>query len=196
LLIVNNQNNKILNQLHRFVVHYLRGIKYISIRVVGHIPSQHLRKIIYCKLYHVQIGRGVIIYGGAEIRNPKMLSIGDCSCIGDNVILDARKGITIGKNVNLSSGVWIWTLQHDPQDPDFKAVGKPVLINDYVWLSCRCIVLPGVTIGKGAVVAAGAVVTKDVPDFAIVGGVPAKIIGYRQRDLRYNLSAFDYIPFI
>lgn len=84
-------------------------------------------------------------------------------------------------------GVWIWTMEHDPQDPYFRAQGAPVIIEDYAWISCRVTIMPGVTIGKGAVVAAGAVVTKDVPPYAIVAGVPAKIIGERTKDLRYTL---------
>jgi acetyltransferase-like isoleucine patch superfamily enzyme len=85
-------------------------------------------------------------------------------------------------------GVWIWTLEHDPQDPNYAAVGGAVIIEDFVWISCRAIILPGVTVGEGAVVAAGAVVTKDVEPFSIVGGVPAKVIGVRNRNLTYKLN--------
>lgn len=102
-------------------------------------------------------------------------------------MLDARKGIYIGDNVSLSMGVWIWTMEHDPQDPYYRGKGGPVTIEDYVWLSCRVVVLPGVTIGKGAVVAAGAVVSADVAPYSIVGGIPAKRIGERNKDLRYQL---------
>ncbi len=85
-------------------------------------------------------------------------------------------------------GVWIWTMEHDPQDPYYRGTGGPVNIHDYAWISCRVVILPDVTIGKGAVVAAGAVVTKDVAPYAIVGGVPAKTIGKRTEDLRYQLG--------
>ncbi len=85
-------------------------------------------------------------------------------------------------------GVWIWTMEHDPQDPLYRVKGGPVIIEDYVWISCRVVILPGVTIGEGAVVAAGAVVTKDVAPYTIVGGVPAKEIGTRTKDLRYRLQ--------
>lgn len=102
-------------------------------------------------------------------------------------ILDGRKGLVIGDHVNLSSEVMIWTLQHDMNDSGFKAVGGPVEIGDYAWVSARAIILPGRKIGKGAVVAAGSVVTKDVEDYAIVGGVPAKKIGERNRSLEYKV---------
>jgi maltose O-acetyltransferase len=91
--------------------------------------------------------------------------------------------------VNFSTGVWIWTAEHDMNALDFGATSAPVVIEDYAWLSCRTIILPGVTIGYGAVVAAGAVVTKSVPAFAVVGGTPAKVIGERSRDLNYKLTS-------
>jgi maltose O-acetyltransferase len=81
----------------------------------------------------------------------------------------------------------LWTNQHDPQDPDWGVKGGPIVIKDYVWVSSRASVLPGITIGEGAVVAAHAVVTKDVEPYTIVGGVPAKKIGERRRDLRYKI---------
>ncbi|MHB8134986.1 MAG: acyltransferase [Anaerolineaceae bacterium] len=85
-------------------------------------------------------------------------------------------------------GVWIWTLQHDPQSPNFESIGGPVIIEDYAWVSSRVTILPNVRIGKGAVVAANALVTKDVPPYTIVGGVPAKVIGERTKDLKYHLN--------
>jgi maltose O-acetyltransferase len=78
----------------------------------------------------------------------------------------------------------IYNSEHNVHENDFsvieKVIEERVVIGDYVFIGPRVIILPGVTIGKGAVVGAGAVVTKDVPDFAIVGGVPAKIIGERK----------------
>jgi len=80
----------------------------------------------------------------------------------------------------------IYTLQHDMESPSFDAVGAPVIIEDYVYIGPRAIILPGVRIGYGAVVGAGAVVTKDVPPYAVVGGVPAKFIHERNHDLDYT----------
>jgi len=170
------------------------GLYYYLTFITGKIPSHTLRNIIYKWVFGIHMANRVVIYGGAEIRKPVMLTIGEFSIIGHNAILDARSGLTIGRNVNLSTGVWIWTQQHDHQDPRFRIIGGPVVIKDYAWLSCRTVVLPGVTIGEGAVVAAGAVVTKDVPDYTIVGGVPAKVIGTRTKNLDYELGV--YIPFV
>lgn len=170
------------------------GSRFYRILLAGKIPSHRIRKFIYRNCYKANIGKNVAFYRGAEVREPQNLTIGDNTVIGDHAILDARGGLEIGSNVNLSSGVWIWSEQHDPQCPDFGCKTAKVTIKDYAWVSCRTVVLPGITIGEGSVVAAGAVVTKDVPDYAIVGGIPAKVIGERTRDLRYQLG--DYVPFI
>ncbi len=139
----------------------------------------------------MKIGKTTVIYGGAEIRDPRNIAIGEHSIVGHRAILDGRSGLVIGNNVNLSTGIWIWTMEHDPQSPDFATKGGPVTIEDYVWVSCRVVILPNVRIGRGAVVAAGAVVTKDIPPYVIVGGVPAKAIGRRNQDLRYQLSWYQ-----
>ena len=123
------------------------------------------------------------------IKNPlNYLRIDECSSVGDSCFLDYRGSIEIGKNVNISSQVIILTADHDPNDKNFKSRIKKTIIEDYAWLSTRSMVLPGIRIGKGAVVAAGAVVTKDVPPYVIVGGVPAKIITERRKDLDYDIN--------
>ncbi|MCX7955692.1 MAG: hypothetical protein N2593_01105 [Patescibacteria group bacterium] len=83
----------------------------------------------------------------------------------------------------------IYNSEHDINSPDFNAIDNSIFIDDYCFIGPRAIILPGVKIGKGAVVAAGAVVTKDIPPYAIVGGVPAKIIGERKiKNLKYKLG--------
>jgi acetyltransferase-like isoleucine patch superfamily enzyme len=135
------------------------------------------------------MGRESVIYNGCELRDPHQIAIGDFTSIGDRCILDGRGGLRIGNSVNFSTGVWVWTMQHKVNDPVFGCESSPVVIEDYAWISCRTVVLPGVHVGKGAVVAAGAVVTKDVEPYTIVGGVPAKKIGERSRDLDYRLKS-------
>ena len=149
---------------------------------------------LYRWLYGFSFPASSVLYGGAEIRNCQALKIGENTVIGHHAILDARRGIELGNNVNLSTGVWIWTEQHDPNDPDFAIVGGKVVIEDYAWISCRAVILPGVKICEGAVVSAGAVVAKDAPAWSIVGGVPATVIGERNRNMRYRLGV--YIPII
>lgn len=170
------------------------ALLYLSIKLLANFPSQRFRKFML-RLLGAQIERTAVLYGGFEIRSPRKLKIGANSCIGHRATLDARGGLTIGKNVNFSSEVMIWTAQHDYRDPKFGTVFKPVVIGDYVWLGPRCIILPGVTVGEWAVIGAGAVVTKDVEPYAVVGGVPAQKIADRPRNLNYNPAAAP-IPFI
>lgn len=172
---------------YRWLRHYQGGLGFLYLNFIGHIPSHHIRLALY-RLAGMKIGKGSVIYGGAEIRGPRNIVIGEGCIIGHEAKLDGRLGLTLGDNVNFSTGVWIWTMQHDPQSPDFASVGAPVVIEDYAWLSARVIVLPGVRVAKGAVCAAGAVVTKSTEPYSINGGVPSKRIGSRTQDLRYQFS--------
>ncbi|MBC8206019.1 MAG: acyltransferase [Kiritimatiellales bacterium] len=162
--------------------------------MLAHFPCQWFRKFVL-RLLGAQIDRSAVLYGGFEIRSPRKLTIGANSSIGHKATLDARGGLTIGRNVNFSSEVMIWTAQHDYRSSTFETNFKSVTIGDYVWLGPRCIILPGVTVGEGAVVAAGAVVTKDVEPYAVVAGVPAKKISDRPGNLNYNPAA-DPAPFV
>lgn len=173
----------------------LHGFKFLSLLIIGRVPSHVARKMLYRSM-GMKIGRNSTVYMGAEVRHPAAITVGDNTIIGHDAILDGRHGIHIGNNVNFSTGVWIWTVQHDHNDPDFRDVGGPVVIGDNAWVSCRTVILPGVTIGEGAVVAAGAVVTKDVQPYTVVGGVPAKKIADRPRDIRYRLGDGLPIPFV
>ena len=144
----------------------------------------------------MKIGKRSCIYGGAEVRQASGIVIGADCIIGQRAVLDGRMGLTIGDNVNFSTGVWIWTLQHDYNSSSFAATGAAVTIGSKAWLSCRTTVLPGVTIGEGAVLAAGAVAAKDVADYIVAGGIPAKKIADRNRDLHYRLGDNPPTPFI
>lgn len=146
---------------------------------VGHIPSHYFRRFYY-RVYGVKIGKGSAIHMGAVFYYPPNISIGEDTIIGEGIVLDGRDKLTIGNHVDIASDVMIYNSEHDVHDDNFTAMSSPVKIEDYVFVGPRAIILPGVTIKKGAVVAAGAVVTKDVEEFAIVGGVPAKVIGERQ----------------
>lgn len=170
------------------MMRFLGNLKFLMLQWVGKVPSQRIRRWAY-RRFGIRIGRDTVIYNSCEIRDPRKVTIGDYSSIGDHCILDGRGVLTIGNSVNFSTGVWIWTMQHKVNDPDFEVETAPVVIEDFAWLSCRTVILPGVRIGQGAVVAAGAVVTKDVEPYAIVAGIPAKKIGERSRDLRYQLKS-------
>nr|WP_222430996.1 DapH/DapD/GlmU-related protein [Mucilaginibacter pallidiroseus] len=160
---------------------------YIMLRFIARLPFHSLR-IGLLRLVGAKIGRCTGVYRGFEVRRPSKLTIGKSSVVGHDALLDSRMGLTIGNNVNISNQVMIWTLHHDYNDALFSETGAPVEIQDFAWICSRAVILPGVTIGKGAVVAAGAIVTKDVMPFTVVGGVPAKPIAKRNRGLSYNLG--------
>lgn len=157
----------IFEELILFLIHFL-----------AQIPSYTLRHFLY-RLLGIKIGKGSTVHFGATFYTLGKIQIGTDTIIGEKAVLDGRGELTIGNHVDLASEVMIYTSQHQINHPEFLAENKRVVIHDYVFIGPRAIILPGVTIGKGAIIAAGAVVTKDVPEFIIVGGVPAKQIGQR-----------------
>jgi acetyltransferase-like isoleucine patch superfamily enzyme len=154
---------------------------------IGWAPSHHVRLFLY-RLLGVRIGKKTSIHRGCRFYAPRGVTIGDHSVINRQVLLDGRSGLEVGQNVSISEGAMILTLEHDPNSPEFAARGGKVTIQDYCFVGARAIVLPGVTMGCGSGAAAGAVGTRDIPEYQIVGGVPARQIGQRSRDLRYSLN--------
>lgn len=182
--------------LVRLAKAYVRSLLQLALTLLAYVPSHALRKT-GLRLCGARIAPKSLVYHGFWVLSPWKMTIGKSSVVGDHAILDARGGLTIGENVNLSTNVAIWTGQHNYQSPDFGYEEGPVRVGDYAWLSFRTTLLPGVTIGEGAVVAAGAVVTKDVAPYTVVAGVPAKVIGTRNRDLNYDLlKDCNYLRFI
>lgn len=166
----------------------IAGAAFLFSDSLGSLPIRSVRNALARRLLGLTLADSALLYRWREIRAAKNITIGAGTIVGLWSTLDGRRGITIGHNVNISSEVALWTLQHDHRDPEFRNVGGPITVGDRAWLSFRATILPGVTIGEGAVVAAGSVVTKDVPPYAIVGGVPAKVIGQRNSDLTYDLG--------
>jgi maltose O-acetyltransferase len=153
-----------------------------------HVPFYFFRKFVFI-ISGVKIGKGTTIHMGCKFFEPRRVIIGEDSKVGENAFLDGRALLRIGDHVDIASSVMIYNSEHDLESEDFHAREEPVQIGDYSFIGPRVIILPGVKIGKGAVVAAGAVVTKNVPDYAIVGGIPAQIIGERKsKDLKYRLG--------
>lgn len=160
----------------------------LILRIIGYIPLHSVRKLFYF-LSGIKMPISSTIHLGANFFHPSGISIGQNTIIGNNCFLDGRATLTIGNHVDIASEVLIYTDEHNLNTPDFGNSLSPVTINDYVFIGPRAIILPGVTIGRGAVVAAGAVVTKSIPDFEIWGGVPAKKIKDRPlKDPQYKLG--------
>ncbi len=163
--------------IRRITTVYLEFVVMV-LHCVGHVPLHHVRRFFY-RLAGMQIGEGTSIHTGLHLYDPSGIEIGKDTIIGEDAVLDGRGKIVIGNHVAFATGVMVYNSQHDIRDPQFTAVTKVVHIDDYVFIGPRAIILPGVHIGKGAVVGAGAVVTKDVPAGVVVGGVPAVPIGDR-----------------
>ena len=164
---------------------------YLFNAVVTHIPVYALRRAYLTGLLGIPIGKKSSVHMGCFFTGRK-ITIGSSTAINRRCTLDSRAGITIGNSVSISPETLILSLTHDMQSREFLARGKPVTIQDFVWIGTRAMILPGVTLGTGCVVGAGSVVTKDVAPYDIVAGVPAKKIGERTKNIDYKL---DYFPF-
>lgn len=153
--------------------------------IIPCIPS-HTIRIFLMKSLGMKISRNTTILRGIYFYDPFKITIGENCSINQNVVLDGRGELVIKDRVNISPFAKIYTADHDAQCSDFSYRSKKTIINKYAWISTNSIILPGVVIGEGAIVSAGAVVTKDVDAYTIVGGVPAKKIGIRNENLNYK----------
>jgi acetyltransferase-like isoleucine patch superfamily enzyme len=175
---------KILQRVEAICVEFLTFL----LMLVGYIPSHILRRFFY-RIAGISIGRGSTIHMGAKFYDTQRITIGRDTLIGEGCVLDGRDRLVIGDHVDIASEVMLYNAEHDVHDPDFGAISGHIVIEDYVFIGPRAIILPGVTVKEGAIVGAGAVVTKDVPPYTIVGGVPAKKIADRKsKDLKYQLG--------
>jgi len=173
------------------VTHKIRRVvrAFWDMIVVGEIvqclPSYRLRYFFY-RAAGMRIGKRTAIFRKCYLQELGKISIGANCMIGFHCRLDGRGNLTIGNNVNISSYTIIESGSHDLET--FEARFEPIIIHDHVWIGTRALILQGVEIGEGAVVAAGSVVTKSVAPYSIVAGVPARVIGERKREIKYTLS--------
>ena len=117
---------------------------------------------------------------GCRFLNGRKVFLGERNVVNFGCLFDGRKfSIRTGSNVSIGPEATILTLGHDPRSATFEDRGGDVVIGDRVWIGYRAVVLPGITIGEGAVIGAGAVVTKDVDPYVIVAGNPARKVGER-----------------
>jgi maltose O-acetyltransferase len=166
---------------------------YVTNNVISRIPSYTVRHRWYRSYLGLEIEEGARVLldcymwhmGPGHVRRSGS-RVGARTWINRRSCLDLRGGVEIGADVSISPNVMILTAQHDLNDPWFRYVSEKVVIQDHVWIGARATIMPGVTVGRGAVVAAGAVVTRDVEPLTVVGGVPARTIGVRDE------AAIDY----
>ena len=179
--VVKKSVNRVINILLDFELMLLNLIS-------STVPFHSVRKLFF-RLAGIKIGKNSYMHMGVRFYLPINITIGEGTIIGDHTFLDGRAKLTIGNHVDIASQALIYNSEHDINSFGFDPIEQSVDIGDYVFIGPRAIILPGVKIGKGAIVAAGAVVTENVKDFEIVGGVPAKMIGERKnKNPRYKLG--------
>lgn len=167
---------------------YHRTCYWILNRIVARLPFWTIRRFFFRHFFQMKIGSGTVIARGVSVLSPQRIVIGDHTLINSGAILDGRGGLIIGDNVDVAWHVAILTSYHDYQDCEYKAALSRCVLNDRACIATRAIILPGVEIGEGSVVAAGAVATKDVPKWTIVAGVPAKPLRTRSNHQVYKLK--------
>lgn len=170
-------------------------LRYSGLAKVARMTYALLQEIENERLLgHKNIHNSVVFRGyNIVITRPDNISIGEGSVLNRDAYLETQGGLTIGRYVHIGKGLTIFTTNHNYRSTysipyDDTVTVEPVVIEDFVWIGAEVCVVPGVTIGEGAVVGMGAVVTKNVPACAIVGGNPAHILGYRNRQVFEELK--------
>lgn len=139
----------------------------------------------------IKIGKGSSVHLNCFLFG-KNIEIGQNTVVNRNCFLDGRGKLYIGDNCSISPDVQFITADHDMNSPDFSLRIKDTYVDNYAWIGTRATILSGVTIGHGAVVCAGAVVTKSIKPFEVVAGVPAVKIKDRETNLTYNPKWFPW----
>ena len=155
--------------LYRFIHYYINNF-------ISKLPFCGLRKLLY-RTVGLKVGKTSYIASKVSFISPWKVSIGNYCCINQNCLIDGRMGIQINDNVDISNGVKLFTLQHDPKSDCHACVGGEIVINKNTWIATDAIILPGVEIGRNVTIACCSVVTKNVPPSRIYAGIPAKDVG-------------------
>lgn len=168
-------------------------LSFMCNELISKLPSRKVRRL-FLSHWLGQFGPGTAVQMHCRFLHGKKVYLGERNVINFGSLLDGRKfAIRTGSDVSIGPEATILTLGHDPQSSEFADKGDDVVVGNHVWIGYRAIILPGVTIGEGAVVAAGAIVTRDVAPYTIVAGSPAKPVGKRPEELSYRL---DFQPFL
>jgi len=172
-----------------------RLLVYLTNHVISRIFLSSVRLCWYRLIMGFHVGSKSSILTDFKVASRGNIIIGRNTVINNGCRFDNRFPIILGDNVSISYGAMILTKGHDIDDPWFITKGAPVRIEDYVWVCAGVIILPGVRLGKGCVVLSGAVVSKDVPEYHVVGGNPARFIRQRPRNQAYQLDFNPWVPF-
>jgi putative colanic acid biosynthesis acetyltransferase WcaF len=135
---------------------------------------------VILRAYGARVARTAFVHPTCRIYSPRMLSVGERSCLSARVDCYYVADVVIGDDVTVSQDAFLCTASHDIDLADRPLIAVPICIHRGAWVFARATVLPGVTVGEGAVVAACAVVTKDVKPHAVVAGNPARVVRERR----------------
>ena len=133
------------------------------------------------ELFYNQIGENSIVYNQLTVVRPKNVKIGKNVTVMNGALMMSAGGITLEDNVLIAANVQLITNNHDPYDR-YVITCKPILIKEGAWVGAGATILPGVTVGKHAIIGANSVVSKDIPDYAVAVGCPAKVIKYLEKE--------------
>ena len=133
------------------------------------------------ELFYNQIGENSIVYNQLTVVCPKNVKIGKNVTVMNGALMMSAGGITLEDNVLIAANVQLISNNHDPYDR-YVITCKPILIKEGAWVGAGATILPGVTVGKHAIIGANSVVSKDIPDYAVAVGCPAKVIKYLEKE--------------
>ena len=134
--------------------------------------------------FGASVGRGVVIKPGVRVKYPWLLKVGDHCWIGEDAWIDNLAPVTLDSHVCVSQGAYLCTGNHDWADPTFGLIVKPIALQDGSWAGAKSVLCPGVTLGEGAIAAAGSVITRDIPAWEIHAGNPAQFVRLRRIAVR------------
>lgn len=180
-----HQKCRVVQPLHRFLFRYFLGdYLMFPIRWCPGVVGIGLRYFLY-KMLFKRMGRNVTILEGAYLSNVSGIEVGDNTSIGFEAIMDGTSPIRIGRWVRMGPRVALITTKHNFERKDIliKEQGNssgPISIGDDVWLGAAVMIMPNVTVGTGVVIGAGSIVTKDIPEYAIAVGNPARVVRMRE----------------
>jgi len=168
----------------------LKLYEYIWHAIISKIPLFYIRNL-YLKVGNNSINNDVCILPNVRFKGIRNVTFNGKVIVNQHVTLDGRGGLVIGNNVDIAERAVVWSMSHDPNSEQHVSITKETQIGDYVWVGSSSIILPGISLGEGCIVGAGAVVTKNVNPYDIVAGNPAKVIGKRNGNQKYQLQRRD-----
>jgi putative colanic acid biosynthesis acetyltransferase WcaF len=146
----------------------------------SHLISSSAFRCMLLRIFGAKVGAGVYIKPGLRVKFPWYLEVGDYSWLGEDLWIDNLAPVSIEAHCCLSQGAYLCTGNHDWASVNMRLFRQPIICKRGSWIGAKAVLCPGIVVGNGAVITAGSVVTKSVPDMEIYAGNPAQFVKYRQ----------------